>query len=265
MATSVDQLDDLPWQDQHEPPRRARPRRKKRGFFSTLVGVIGELMITAGILLGLFVVWQLWWTDVEAHSFQAEVLQEWRAQENVVEAPVQVAEKRTDAPPTPSAVAEGESLGNLYVPRINGSERLATIAHGVGMNDVLNKGYIGHYPDTQLPGEIGNFATAAHRQSYGAPYKQIEQIVPGDSLIVETTNAYIVYEVVSDEIVHPSQVEVIGPVPNEPGVVPTERMITLTTCHPLYSAAQRWITYGEFSYWIDKEEGMPDELMGEDA
>ncbi|WP_454084499.1 class E sortase [Georgenia sp. Marseille-Q6866] len=262
MAT-LDQLEELPWQqDGNEPPRRTRPRRQKRGFFSTLVGVVGELMITAGVLLGLFVVWQLWWTDVEAHSYQAGVLEEWEKRDDVVKAPVEEGERRTDPPPIPDAVAEGELLGTMYIPRL-GDDYRVTIAHGVGLGDVLNQGYIGHYPDTQLPGETGNFATAAHRQSYGAPYREIEQIVVGDSVIVETNDAYLVYEVTETEIVHPSQVEVIAPVPNEPGVAPTERMITLTTCHPLFSAAERWITYGEFQYWIDKSDGKPAELLEE--
>ncbi|WP_324650191.1 class E sortase [Georgenia sp. H159] len=261
-TTDVDRLEELPWQrDDDAPSRRTRPRRRRRGFVATFVGVVGELMITAGVLLGLFVVWQLWWTDVEANNYQAEVLEEWREKGEVIAAPPQEAEQRTDPPPLPAVGAEGEVMATLHIPRLGDYEE--TIAHGTGMADVLNKGYIGHYPETQLPGEVGNFATAAHRQSYGAPYREIEQIVEGDSLIVETTDAYLVYEVVDHEVVHPSQVEVIAPVPGEPGVAPTERMITLTTCHPLFSAAQRWITYGEFQYWIDKNEGMPAELLQE--
>jgi sortase A len=153
----------------------------------------------------------------------------------------------------------------LHIPRLGPDYGPFSIANGIGLADVLNKGYIGHYPDTQRPGEIGNFATAAHRQSYGAPYKEIEQIVEGDSLIVETDDAYLVYKVTSYEVVDPSQIEVIAPVPNEPGVVPTERMITLTTCHPLFSAAERWITYGVFDHWVDKGSGMPAELLEEGA
>ena len=248
-----------------EPPRRARPRQRprRRGFFAGLVGVVGELMITVGVLLGLFVVWQLWWTDVEAQAYQETVLQEWQEKENYVVAPTDVvATERTDAPPVPEAVAEGEVMATMLIPRL-GTDYNVSIAHGVGMDDVLNSGYIGHYPETARPGEVGNFASAAHRQSYGAPYKEIEKIVEGDALIVDTGDAYLVYRVTSHEVVHPSQVEVIAPVPGEPGVEATERMITLTTCHPLFSAAQRWITYGEFDYWVDKSEGLPQEMIEE--
>ena len=260
MATSdVTQLTEA-W-PADEPPRRARPRqRRRRGFLAGLIGIIGELMITAGVLLGLFVVWQLWWTDVEANAYQETVIEEFIANERYVEAPETPATERTDAPPIPDVVDDGEVMGMMHIPRL-GVDYRRSIAGGVGMDSTLNQGYIGHYPETQRPGEIGNFATAAHRQSYGAPYKEIEQIVEGDSLIVETNDAYIVYRVTSHEIVQPHQIEVIAPVPNEPGVMPTERMITLTTCHPLFSAAQRWITYGEFDYWVDKSEGMPAEMV----
>ncbi|MEE6281662.1 class E sortase [Georgenia sp. MJ170] len=246
-----------------EPPRRTRTRqrpRRRRGFFAGLVGVVGELMITLGVLLGLFVVWQLWWTDVEANAFQDTVLEEWQATENYVEAPSLVGEERRDAPPVPAAGDEGDVMGVMHIPRL-GEDYKRSIASGVGLDATLNRGYIGHYPETARPGEIGNFASAAHRQSYGAPYKEIEKVVDGDSLIVETDDAYIVYRVTSHEIVYPDQVEVIAPVPNEVGVEPTERLITLTTCHPLFSAAQRWITYGEFDYWVDKADGMPAEMV----
>jgi sortase A len=250
------------WAAEEHAPRRERPRRQRprRGFFSTLVGVVGELMITVGVLLALFVVWQLWWTDVEAQNLQADVIQEWQGSDDYVEAPSLVGTPRTDPPPITENVAEGEVMATMHIPRL-GPDYEFSIASGIGLADVLNQGYIGHYPETQRLGEVGNFATAAHRQSYGAPYRDIEQVVVGDSLIVETTDAYLVYKVTDMEVVDPSQVEVLLPVPNQPGVVPTERMITLTTCHPLFSAAQRWITYGVFDHWVDKSEGMPAELV----
>ena len=244
-----------------ERPTRARARRaRRRRRLSGALGVLGELLITAGVLLALFIVWQLWWTDVEAGRHQQEALTDWRGQDTVVAAPAQEAEHRTDPPPLPGPLVEGEVFGALHVPRIS-AEPLASIAHGVGMDDVLNQGYIGHYPQTQLPGETGNFATAAHRQSYGGVYREIDSIVPGDEIIVETDRAYLVFVTVDHEIVHPSQTEVLAPVPNQPGVAPTAATITLTTCHPLFSAAERWITYGELEYWVDKADGMPAALL----
>ncbi|HLS49048.1 MAG TPA: class E sortase [Actinomycetaceae bacterium] len=241
------------------PPRRRR-RKPRRGFVAGFIGVLGELLITLGLLLGLFIVWQLWWTDVEAHRYQATVLDQWQREPDYVEAPPQVAERRTDAPPVPDDRSQGEVMATLHIPRL-GPDYNVSIAHGIGMDTVLNRGYIGHYPETQLPGEVGNFATAAHRQSYGAPYRRIDEIRHGDELIVETADAYLVYAVTDDEIVLPSQVEVLAPVPNRPGEQAEERYLTLTTCHPLFSAAQRWITYAEFEYWIDKNDGQPEALI----
>ena len=66
----------------------------------------------------------------------------------------------------------------------------------------------------------------------------------------------------STEIVAPSDVDVIAPVPGDPGAVPTERLITLTTCHPMFSARERFIVHGVLDYWAPTSDGIPAELAG---
>lgn len=270
VTTEQTRLSDMPWEDGDEPERPTRtPRRaarhrppRRRGVIAGTVGVIGELMITLGVLLGLFVVWQIWWTDIEARAHQQEVIAEFQESPEYVEAPEQPGTERYDEPPIPSQVADGEVFATLHVPRW-GSDYEVSIAEGVDQATVLDRGYVGRYPRTQMPGEIGNFGTAGHRQSYGAPFYGVQDLQIGDAIIVETTNAYLVYYVTADEVVTPDQVEVLYPVPHQSGAEATERLITFTTCHPLFSTRERWITYGTFDHWVDKSEGRPAELLEE--
>lgn len=83
--------------------------------------------------------------------------------------------------------------------------------------------------------------------------------------MVETADAFYVYEVTESLIVMPQDVEVIAPTPGEPGVEPTEQMLTLTACHPMFSARERYIVHAEFAYWTDREDGIPEALATGDG
>ncbi|GMA35704.1 hypothetical protein GCM10025876_19080 [Demequina litorisediminis] len=83
----------------------------------------------------------------------------------------------------------------------------------------------------------------------------------GDYLVIQTADIWAVYHVTDWEIVDPSAVEVIAPTPNDPSAGATGRFITLTTCHPEYSAAERWVVYGELDYWAPTGHGVPAELL----
>ena len=63
------------------------------------------------------------------------------------------------------------------------------------------------------------------------------------------------------EIILPTETEVIAPVPRQPGATPTERLMTLTTCHPYNYSTHRWITYLELDHWVDRSDGAPAELV----
>jgi sortase A len=200
------------------------------------VGWTGELLITAGLLVLLFVAWQLWWTDVVAD----------RQQQRIVDSLVQDFAAGGSGSGTVGASAypdlgQASAFAVLRVPRF-GADYARPIIQGTG-TDVLELG-VGHYTGTAMPGKVGNFAIAGHRTTYGRPFHTIDTLRPGDRIIVETKPTVYVYEVTGHEIVRPWQTEVIDPVPDQPGATPTTAMITLTSCHPKYSAQFRYIAHG---------------------
>ncbi len=245
------------------PARHAGHRGSGRGPVSAVVGVLGELLITLGILLGLYVVWQLWWTDVQADRVQAQVLEE-------IQAPTpDAADVGTtilrDDPPVPAAPALGEVWGTLYVPRWDG--KMMPVAEGTDKRSILDQAMAGHYPETVMPGAVGNFSLAGHRQTYGKIFHDVEELEIGDPIVVEADGTWYVYRVDHMQAVKPDQVEAIAPVPWQPGVEPTERYLTLTTCHPigLNSLVARYIVNAKFDYWMPVEDGTPPELVGQTA
>lgn len=244
-----------------EPSRRDVRRPRRGGVGNAILGVVGELLITLGLVLGLFVVWQLWWTDVEADQIQAELSQEFDRE--LTQSPAIVGTPQTDAPPVDLAPLDATTFARLWVPRwgTDGDPYVRTISEGVDRATVLDVLGIGHYPDTAMPGEVGNFAIAGHRQSHGKPFYAIDQLQEGDALIVETATAWYTYRVTSSQIVLPSEVSVIAPNPINPSEPAVQPMITLTTCHPLFSTKERYVVHGVLESWIPRESGMPAELV----
>lgn len=239
-------------------PTAAR-RGRAAGPRPTVAGVLGELLITLGVLLLLFLAWQLWWTSVVAGRDAQEVMDRFRA--SLPPATATVAELRTDDPPAPEPVGHGETIGILTVPRWAGlTDNAMPVVEGTSQ-DLLDRALAGRYPQTQQLGEVGNVALAGHRRTYGDSFRHVDELRPGDALVVETATTGYVYEVVSDEIVPPTASEVLLPVPHRPDEVPTERLLTLTTCHSLtlgeYGNDHRWITYARFAGWLDRAEGTP--------
>ena len=244
--------------------RSARPRRAA-GLVYGVIGVLGELLITLGVLLLGFLVWQLWWTDVEGDAAQAEIVRDLG-----YVAPTPSASTATDdgvadpSPDEPPVLAEPEhavSFATLTVPRWQG-EPARPISQGTDRPTVLDVLGIGHYEGTAMPGGVGNFALAGHRVTFGKPFNRIEELQVDDPLVVWTSDAWYVYRVTSTEVVTPADVRVIEPVPNQPGVEPTERYITLTTCHPMFSARERYNVHGVLDYWAPTSSGTPAELLG---
>lgn len=251
--------------EQPTPARRAKPRR------TTVVGVLGEILITGGVLILLFLGWQLWFNDLvfgaSQHATAEELSDQW--DEDFTATPTPSATDDPDAAPadpgepvvmaTPAADA---TFANLIIPRL-GDDYKRPIAEGVGAA-VLNNAKLGmgHYVQTALPGAIGNFALASHRTAYGGAFHNLPDLVIGDSIYVETADGWYRYVFRNLEYVRASGVGVILPVPQQAGTAPAERLITLTTCNPLLSSAERVIAYGVYDSWYPRTSGPPAEIAG---
>lgn len=267
-------------------PRRAHgsARRHSAGYvggdesrhvLASVMQVVSELMITAGVLLALLVVWELFWTDIGAGRVQDEIVAEldWDSQV----APVPAA-TTTGPQPSPSdsgplyrvlpasdihvhepppVVAEpdyAETFATMYVPRW-GRDYVKPISQGVSRADVLDRKGIGHYPQTAMLGEPGNFAVAAHRTTYARPFWDIHKLKLDDRIVIRSEDTWYVYSVVDYYVEAPTYVASIAPVPRKPGTAPDGYYLTLTSCHPKYSARQRYIVHAELVYWAPADSG----------
>jgi sortase (surface protein transpeptidase) len=242
----------------HEPPgppayRRPRWQLVSRG--------IGELLVTAGLVLLLFAVYEVYVTDLltdrRQDQLSAELQEEW------ADAPADAALVRVET---------GDAFGVLRIPRL-GEDYARVVLEGTTEGE-LSQGP-GHYAGTAMPGQPGNVALAGHRVGKGSPFLELDALRPGDPVVVETVDTWFVYRVLGDpatgdlradpsgipgrRIVPPSDVSVIVPTPGaDPAVGPTGSYLTLTTCHPRFSARQRLIVHARLDgAGIPKSE-MPD-------
>lgn len=246
--------------------------RKRPSLIEGIGLLFVELCLVLGLISAGFVAWQVWWTSYQVEARVDEAIRQFERM-NPAQAPggndfVEPIH-RTDDPPKAVIPTPGETFGLLHFPTWGYMRTPFSVGTGAG---VLDQGYAGWYEDTQGPGEIGNFALAGHRLTYGNNFRQIHKLRAGDPLVVETDRAYLVYEVIDYEIVTPDEGRVLYPVPNAPMATPTERFITLTSCNDgldtsdggQWGNSHRWITYGKLSYWTDKAEGKPSVVLHEE-
>src|SRR5918994_779088 len=200
-----------------------------------VLGAIGRILITLGVLILLFVVYQLWGTGIREAQAQRSLENEFEESlgEAGVVVPDESAQGSGQSPPTtatpgppPRPPAEGNATARIRIPDI-GVDKI--VVEGVTLDD-LKRGP-GHYPDTPLPGQPGNAAIAGHRTTYGAPFNRIDELEPGDEILITTLQGAFRYEVSEQLIVSPDQVEVLKDF--------GDNRLTLTACHPKYSARQR--------------------------
>ncbi|MBI1759215.1 MAG: class E sortase [Actinobacteria bacterium] len=233
---------------------------------------VGQAFITLGVVILLFVAYELWITGLFTQHKQGQLktrlAQEWNSGEDPT-----VAEPGAKAREIPL----GQGIALIRIPAL-GLDYARAVVEGTG-EAALAEGP-GHYVSTAMPGQIGNFSVAGHRVGKGSPFLDLDRLRAGDSIVVETRQYYYLYRVLGDqrtgnpgtpgpagvpglEIVRPTDVGVIAPVPNHPGITPDRRLLTLTTCHPKFSAEQRLIIHAELQGvpW-PKSKGLPPALTG---
>lgn len=214
------------------------------------VGWVGELAITLGVVVLLFVAWQLWWTDLASDREATRVVA--TLEDEFASAPVTA----TPLPASgiPEGIGDDGAFAIMRIPRF-GADYARPLIEGTD-RAVLVVG-LGHYVGTAGPGQVGNFAVAGHRTTYGRPFHDVDRLRDGDRVVVETVDTVHVYEVTSRDVVLPTDVEVIAPVPDDPGAAPTQALITLTSCHPKYSATERFVVHGRLVQSVPRPQWDP--------
>lgn len=234
---------------------------RRGGIFSRIVMVLGELLITAGVIVVLFVAWQLWWTNVASDARQRDAVKEFTRS---LEIPSGSAPPSAVDPGQPRVSAEpdaGSTIGIVYIPRF-GADYTRPLVQGT-TPAVLDTLGIGHYEGTAMPGAVGNVAVAGHRQTYGAVLDNIDTLVPGDRIYVQTRDGYFVYRFRNSEIVLPDRTDVLLPVPTQAAANPTERYLTMTSCNPRFGSEERIIAYSLLESWQPASAGPPAEIAGQ--
>jgi LPXTG-site transpeptidase (sortase) family protein len=210
----------------------------------TAVRVGGELMITFGLIVLLFAGYEVYGNSAkvqaEQNTLDDELAQQWDNPTVVPSGPV----KGGPAAPAKNLV------GRLYIPRLN---KEWVVVNGVQPQDIRYAP--GHYPDTAMPGKIGNFSVAGHRIK--KIFWRIDELRPGDVIGVETRSNWYVYQVTGNEIVKPTAVEVVAPVPDRPGRKPTQALLTLTTCNPKFNNYQRLIVHARLAETVKRDPALP--------
>ncbi len=242
------------------------PAVRTAGGIRSFVRGVGEVLITLGLVVLLFMFYEVyvtnWFSAMKQRDATAALEDRWSNQRGTLDRPI-----------------DGQGIAKLHIPAL-GPDYAYTVLEGTDQ-ETLAAGP-GHYTDTAMPGQPGNFSVAGHRVGKGAPFLDLDLLESCDALVVETGNTWFVYRVLpmadeaagwstgrgaspecagvaptpaapypavpGQEIVLPSQREVIAPVPGAPdAALPPEQqeeLITLTTCYPKFSAQKRLIIHG---------------------
>jgi sortase A len=262
-----------------------------------VVGGIGRVLIATGLLLFGFVGYQLWGTGLEYAQAQDRLEDDFAAliaglgavtddtaaastattagppstspspspspsSVPTTSVPPETTPATTAAPVTVPDFESGDVMARLEIPSVGID---SYVVSGVRPSD-LKKGP-GHYPTTPHPGQLGNSAIAGHRTTYGQPFFRLGEVETGDEIIVTTVQGRFVYRVTGSEIVPPSRSDVIATTD------PTVARLTLTTCHPKYTATNRLIVYAELDQEassappqqpvVEEDETPPETLPGD--
>jgi sortase A len=212
----------------------------------TTVRAIGRVLITSGLLILLFVAYQLWGTAIWEARAQSDLENQFerelaRSGPTTTTAPTTTSTPTTATSPTtppaaPTVPPAGDPIGIIRIDKI-GVDKV--VVEGTTIPD-LRKGP-GHYEGSPLPGQTGNAAIAGHRTTYGAPFGDLDQLARNDRISVQTVAGTWDYLLTEDPfVVNPTQVEVLDPVPGQ-------ATLTLTTCNPKYSASERLVVKAQLT------------------
>jgi sortase A len=205
------------------------------------------MLVTVGLLILLFVAYQLWGTGIFTARAQNDLKRQFNSElrdnPTVVSSTTSTARPRSTttggsrstttlppstAPKVVQVVNEGDPVGRIRIPRI----RVDLIfVQGTARSD-LAKGP-GHYPASPMPGQLGNAAIAGHRTTHGKPFYNLNELKAGDNIVIDTVYGHFIYRVTQQLIVAPTDVAVVGPT--------HDAELTLTTCNPRFSARERLV------------------------
>jgi sortase A len=208
-------------------------QRARVAFWSGIV-----LIVVGAILLG-YVGWQLWGTTWVSKREQRQITGSLQQQWTEGGARLQ-----------PKYVPTGKASALIRIPKF-GKKYVVPVLEGVS-TDVLSRGF-GHFTKSADPGEVGNYALAAHRVTHGEPLRRMPDLRPGDEVLVETVDTTFTYRLDTDPrtlVIPFTGTWVLDPLPKNPGSGPQpaqkqgQRLITLTTCSELFHTDNRMIAFG---------------------
>jgi sortase A len=202
--------------------------------------VIGEVLLTAGVITLLFIGYLLWGSGLRTaaaqRQFTSELNREWAGQPRLAGGTAAI-----DIAPERFAVATGQPFAFITIPAFGASWKF-TLIQGTALAQ-LNLSP-GHVPGTQWPGQVGNFAIAGHRVTSGNPFWSLPSLRPGELVYIQTQLNDYTYRVTGKELVSPTDTAVLDAVPGQPDARPSQRLITLITCDPAWTGTHRVIVTG---------------------
>jgi sortase A len=236
-----------------------RDRSTRGDRVRTVIRGVGQTLLTFGVVLLLLAAYEVWFTDLVNDRTQARLKTQLEQQWETGDDPVVAAQEPATPGQKVRSIPLGDGFALIYIPDF-GTDYVYTVVEGTGV-DELNEGP-GHYPDTPLPGAVGNVAIAGHRVGKGSPFLNLDKLKANSAIVIRTRSYWYTYRVLGDartgnpkavgslgvpgmEIVDPANVGVLDPVPNKPGVKAARRLLTLTTCHPKFSARERLVIHAQ--------------------
>jgi sortase A len=199
------------------------------------VRATGEIMVTCGVIVALFMAYMFWGTAIRESDAQRRFAGELGGQWVSPGTGLAILG-------SPGHLAAGQPFAFILIPAFGPSWRFA-IVQGTGLAQLALGP--GHVPGTRLPGQIGNFAVAGHRVTAGNPFWSVPSLGRGDLVFVETIAGTYEYQIAGKPVwVSPGDTAMLAPVPGHPGQRPRRRLITLITCDPAWTGTSRVVATG---------------------